>query len=338
MAEEDRAHLGSTPEQHLAARFSADLKLTVPVDIQTLFHKYADVEIAKIPGTFEALLVRKPKNRVRPLLITNYELTIKTRYRFTLAHELAHMLIPWQTGTILCNASITYQASQPLSRQMEAEANRFASELLVPLAWASERLKDPGETLANRIHEMAREAQVSAEVAVLAAHRALPADTILLLVDSAKKICLSKVSPESMFADVPARGELLNEKKLGRLGELSKAKLGSRYVYALDCSASTVGAMSQPDTRELSNDVLANILGEIEPNDDSRHALLCSVNGIVGYANNLAKLSRDESIILATLHQRFVRFKERADLAAVIEHPRFHAYLAVKARELAAKR
>jgi hypothetical protein len=338
MVEKDRTHITLVPEQNLAARLFSDLGLTVPVDMESVFFQYADVEIDHIPGSFEALLVRKPKGRTRPLLITSFGSTANTRYRFTLAHELGHMMLPWQTGAMLCHASITYVVSEPIVRQMEAEANRFAAEFLVPHAWATEQLKDASGPVAERICNMSRDAKVSAEVALLASQRVLPADMMLLLTDASGEISMTATSNGSMFPSMPEHGQVVDEGKLERSGALSKAKIGSRTVYVLNCSAAAVGEIFTHEIGGLSVDIIANILGEVEADESARKALLYSVNGIVGYANNLVKNTKDESVILAALRKRFIRFEERQDLAETISHHRFQAYLSAKARELAAKR
>ena len=58
------------------------------------------------------------------------------RKRFTLGHEYGHIRIPWHMGTIADVLDDEEPAPGSYNYwRMEEEANRFASELLLPRAW-----------------------------------------------------------------------------------------------------------------------------------------------------------------------------------------------------------
>jgi Zn-dependent peptidase ImmA (M78 family) len=63
------------------------------------------------------------------------------RHRFTLAHELGHVAIPWHAGTIRCKTDdpTVVVGQKSLVDSQEREANAFASELLIPSDWLRER-------------------------------------------------------------------------------------------------------------------------------------------------------------------------------------------------------
>ncbi|MDB5998981.1 MAG: hypothetical protein JWP52_680, partial [Rhizobacter sp.] len=59
------------------------------------------------------------------------------RQKFTLAHELGHVIIPWHIGTIVSSHEFDDSLDSEYSR-LEAEANLFAAELLMPSRWITE--------------------------------------------------------------------------------------------------------------------------------------------------------------------------------------------------------
>jgi hypothetical protein len=339
MAEADAAYL--EPEYKIAREFSRVHALSVPVDIEGIVSKFADIESAAIPFNVDALVIRKDLRRSgnRPLvLVANRFTTRHNRYRFTLAHELGHMIIPWQPGTMFCHASITYRADDELFQQIETEANRFASELLVPYEWASNFLSCQSGTLAERVAAIAETAKVSPEVAVIAAARACHPETALLLLDSSETVTLSVASPNSTFRR-PLQGAVLDHDSFDEWGVVSSVRIGyGRSIVSLDYAAAHLSEMTSDVTGDLSTEILSAILVDAEPVDaKKRKRLLNTVNGIIGYGHDIALKSGigDAHGILLKIRQRFVA---RTDVNPVTRHDRFQSFLEAKARELAKKR
>lgn len=335
MAKEDGTAI--EPEQRLARTFAkANGLLKVPIDIEAVFAQYATIELDDIPGSVDAILIRKDGDR--PLLLVSSKFTsARTRYRFTLAHELGHMIIPWQVGTMFCHASATYHASDFLLQKIEAEANRFASEILVPHAWASVTMANDSTTLAERVACVADTAKVSLEAGVLAASRACDPDKMFILVDAAGTVAMASESPGSSFADVPSSGDRIAESTIyaiwGKLSELSRIVVGSRTIYAIDCSASST-AVTQP-LAQASTAILAELLAEVEPDIQRKAKLSQTVNGVIGIANDMVAGVKDPAQIALKLRQRFIN---RPKLKAVVEHDLFTSFIDTKAHELAKKR
>ena len=75
-------------------------------------------------------LIEKLEDGLYKIKINRYE--VRTRQRFTLAHEIAHYLLHQEiidkSGKIQDN--ILYRSGQP--EQVEFEANRLASEIILP--------------------------------------------------------------------------------------------------------------------------------------------------------------------------------------------------------------
>lgn len=125
------------PEVEIASLIASRHKYLPGSDLSSLVEEYADVEhrAIPVPNVDGVSLHLKVKGR-RPSIIVNSHIA-QTRQRFTLAHEFGHVLIPWHIGTIFSFSSAdghTDGADQAYW-EMEAKANRFAAELLMPQQW-----------------------------------------------------------------------------------------------------------------------------------------------------------------------------------------------------------
>lgn len=122
------------PEEKHARRLLDRHKLEPPYDLKKLASLYADVEYRYFPINADGIAINIDSASRPQILINSYN--SKPRQQFTLAHELGHIIIPWHTGTII---SHTNTESNPRLyweyRALEAEANRFAAELLMPSLW-----------------------------------------------------------------------------------------------------------------------------------------------------------------------------------------------------------
>jgi len=112
-----------------------------PVDVEQLAIEYTrqvfDDPVTKVLGEplegFEGALFPSPSGKPRWLIAYNSELTSKGRIRYTQAHELGHYLLYRRAGqSIRCRAA-DMLIWDPACRRQEAEANRFASYLLMPI-------------------------------------------------------------------------------------------------------------------------------------------------------------------------------------------------------------
>lgn len=102
-------------------------------DIEDLaFAEGLDVRISSLPN-IDAWLVRKSSGR--GIIRVSDRIPNGVRFRFSIAHELGHwMLHPQLSQGFLCSASDFVDYSDSIE---EAEANHFASSLLIPKPWIS---------------------------------------------------------------------------------------------------------------------------------------------------------------------------------------------------------
>lgn len=137
------------PEERLAARLIERRGLEPPVDVEALARSFATVTTKKFPIEIDGLCLDLDVRGKKPKIWIAEGLH-RVRRRFTLAHEIGHIRIPWHTGTIVDEIDIPQSREKSKYREMEAEANRFAAELLMPTPWVMrtmERTRHPAELM-----------------------------------------------------------------------------------------------------------------------------------------------------------------------------------------------
>lgn len=118
-----------------ARKLHEKYSLSVPVDLNTIISK-KNITLEYIENRYGidgwCKLTTSP-----PKIVVNSEITLEARRRFTIAHEIGHICIPWHTGVDCCiiNDPYVMVQGQRLINTQEEEANTFASELLMPTDW-----------------------------------------------------------------------------------------------------------------------------------------------------------------------------------------------------------
>lgn len=122
--------------KNIANRISAKYNLKVPVDLNVIVNdccKYIETDDTKKADGYTDL------STIPPTIYINNKIDYIPRVRFTIAHELGHIFIPWHNG------STTYTDSKSNTKRLidknEAEADAFASELLLPTTWVKEQIQ-----------------------------------------------------------------------------------------------------------------------------------------------------------------------------------------------------
>ena len=156
----------------IANRVSKIYSATPPVDVEAILHSCSIVEDNNNPLGIEAYtLLNESPPRVQ---LNNSIMTFEPRKRFTIAHELGHIFIPWHNGEISCNTDDPRLKEDNLYFDtQELEAYAFASELLMPTQWILEKF-NIGQTFESLIDVMAREANASIMACLYAVENALP--------------------------------------------------------------------------------------------------------------------------------------------------------------------
>lgn len=155
--------------------------LSVPVNLDTIIREknivvsYEENQLG-IDGMCQ--LQKSP-----PEIILNTETTYEPRRRFTLAHEIGHICIPWHTGVDLCSLDDPYVRidGQRMINTQELEANIFASELLMPTDWLKETFQLNTTNLSALVSQICEAANTSIMACFFALENVLPAGDLFFV-------------------------------------------------------------------------------------------------------------------------------------------------------------
>lgn len=123
-----------------------------------------DFEDFETNGFVGALITDETKSR--GIILTQANLK-KGRRRFTIAHELGHFLIPSHRGNKHCTPEDLREMSlNTTHRKQEAEANRFAANVLMPKPWMKRDAEQLGEVEISHLQILAKRYQTSLEATI----------------------------------------------------------------------------------------------------------------------------------------------------------------------------
>jgi len=303
------------------------LDLKPPIDVFKIAKSLATVTEKSFPIEIDGLCLDLKVVGKRPKIWISKDLGERRR-RFTLAHEIGHIVIPWHTGTIVDEIEAPQSTAPGTYREMEAEANRFAAEILMPNAWVRS-LIDRMDHLAGVMHTIVQVANVSFPAALFRTLKFGPPGYVAgevrdgIIVSSGKTKGTRSSPPEVGMniglIDMPVAFEpqvIANE--------------GSRYFWWE--MREEVEAPTKPisEWRDILEKILQTIPVELRAQMRSR------VNAIIGYAiGKVPKGSRVEQIY----HRGLEASQNRSDgdqlLRIVMAHPDFKDYILARAYERA---
>ncbi|WP_321326723.1 ImmA/IrrE family metallo-endopeptidase [uncultured Parasphingorhabdus sp.] len=314
------------PEEQLAARVVERFSLEPPIDIEALASQYADVAYAKFPIEADGITIGLKRPNKKPKIRVNESIS-KRRKRFTLAHELGHVLIPWHTGTIVDLLGGDGGRENSKYWEMEAEANRFAASLLMPDQWVTECLAVEPE-IAKAADLVARKANVSIDSAVL---KALTLGPSGYLFAKSEFGCVAWSSATA--------GTTVN-----RLDEGSKIPTKPDFPFSYHGINNSYSAeyhwwkieekVSVPIKPEREwRDILQEII-DATCHGDSLKAKQ-SINGIIANANSKVRENRSIEALYAMALQRFAnRSGCDSDVSRAVAHPLFKDFIVAKVYSL----
>lgn len=312
------------PEERLAKKWSERLRLSYPVDMRILIADFADIQQEALPIDADAILIKSPKGGDKPIIILDENLQ-GNRLTFTLAHELGHILIPWHSGIFACSPleSISdLRLAIYLHKEIEAEANRFASEFLMPTSVILS-IFEANQNLVD-IFEWAASAKISRAAASIRLSKILPAGFIVIEVDS-NKVSWSKKT-DGTFMDPPIRGSRLKLDVYEDMGaRVMIFSTSSSQIYWIDTRSCKIEC-PEVDSSLDSKIIIKEIIDDLGCKD-----WRSSINGVIGAANGMDQSKSGDTDLFTILKSRF---KNRDHLSEVVGHPRFDEFLAAKAKEI----
>jgi Zn-dependent peptidase ImmA (M78 family) len=322
------------PEEQLAETLVSRFELTPPIDLRTLAKRFAEVQDAAIPGACEGLALGLTHKR--PQIIVHPTSNAR-RARFTLAHELGHVLIPWHTGinlACLANASDVEGIGLGGSSQ-EVEANRFAGEILVPGSWLQQHIASIGVSEMKPLVEMTEAADVSAHVACLRLAKVLPPGFCFALLDTGDRVELTGQSA-GMTLPLPTRGEPLSafSQLDGLCTTRERFNYGWRPMVWWSFHEAPVAPLGDP--ARTSKDELRDVVQRhVGADEEAERRIYGSISSVIGAANSMAGHVGHTSA--EQLHARFrSRFTVSRNVPrALLDDPDFRRWLERRAVELA---
>lgn len=156
-----------------ASKIVESKNLIPPIDPVDVIKSYG-IEIIEDENQFGIEAFSKLGEK--PQITINTEFSFQARKRFTLAHELGHIMIPWHNGDVKCDTDTPYKMidGKRLLDTQELEANIFASELLMPQKWLVEQINHLETTFQNLINVVTDQAQTSIMACLYALEDVLP--------------------------------------------------------------------------------------------------------------------------------------------------------------------
>jgi Zn-dependent peptidase ImmA (M78 family) len=325
--------MDSTPSENLAQLLvSREGIADLPVDVDTVASRFASIRELDIPLNFDGITLKGRRREPRIILNRNRN---ASRRRFTLAHELGHILIPWHVGVILDE---NVQRGETLAayeyHEMEAEANQFAAELLLPTSIVSSRievfLRLKAAPLEYFVRKLAAEAKASLIATTLRSFRLLPPGYIFVVTEDTGVVQYSGRSTGTI-PNVPSAGNAVQVEKLfdgiSRRSKIETEDLNFVFYELSHASDSTLS--SNTDWKS----VLTSILAGHFPKESDRKDAYRRINAILAafYGSHLKGQENDYGRFHSSLLQRLKGFP---DLDWFFEHPDFGEFFSRKASDL----
>lgn len=319
-----------TPEERLAARLVQRRGLEPPIDVEAIAASLATVTTKRFPVEIDGLcLDLKVRGKTPKIWIA--EGLHRVRRRFTLAHEIGHIRIPWHTGTIVDEIDLPNSREKDRYREMEAEANRFAAELLMPTSWVLrtiERTRHPTD-LMNIILEVA---DVSYPAALFRVHKIAPAGFVGVIVEDDVIVWSGKTrGTQAQSLGLGSNLSSLDETILEKGRELTSRNL--RYIWWKVRDGISIPPTPVEPWREILDRILLSIPEDVRIITKSR------VNAVIGSAfGKVSKGSSVEQLYHSALQSCTNRNDRDEYLPVVFRHPEFSEYLIARCHAQASKR
>ena len=327
-----------TPEEKLASRLLARHQLQPPYDLADLVCQYAEIYYKIFPIDADGMSVGLKKSG-KPQIYINTSRRHEVRQRFTLAHELGHVLIPWHTGNIVSHTNLSYIDKgldsdfglNPVDnfpyRQIEAEANRFAAELLLPKTWLSKKfigvnIDDFGEIS----EEIIRKSRVSKDTFFIKLFNSLSSGYACVEIDKKNRVLNSFASKVSPVYKLPLGLDCSDSEPYPIYRKQRNFSLGNRsYIFWSFEKSMTIPEDSDPRSWRS---ILDKILTDTDLQDKRQ-----SINATLPSMFQCHKDKEDSEIFSLVLH----RYSERIDLGPFINHPLSQVYISKRLQELRIK-
>ncbi len=259
----------------------------------------------------------------RPRVFVNTDRPERRR-RFTLAHEYGHIRIPWHMGTIVDVADQEEGDSGNTGYwRMEEEANRFASELLLPRIWLRELCETAS---AAAVHRAASErAEVSRAATAIALVEAAPPGWLYArIVDG--EVRATRKSAGTITDKIPWGMRVTDVELPPGAVKTALSDYDCTHVWWQVEEEQPVPSRS---TEREWRDLLDELLSVSGLQRDDQKQLAKRINGVLSAANSglLTAEARTPQRLYAALITRFRQADLGAAFEAVKEHPLLQEFI-----------
>jgi len=307
-------------EERIASRFGAIRGLKPPVDVFSVAASLAHFSQEDFPvDDIDGLSLDLKLPGKKPTILVNKRRGYH-RKRFTVAHEIGHIVIPWHTGSIIDDLDAELSGSRDEYRQLEAQANRFATELLMPRAWA-EDICTRAEHLRDGMHAIQSIAQVSFHAAALRAAQAGPVGYLIASIQDGVVSWAGKT--RGTRARPPRQGTPVDAVQMPAfdLPQVLHSPIAQYYFWK-----ELPGVSPEHRPTEAWRDILERMLTNIPI--EHRFKTRQRINAIVGNAFGRAPPEATKEILYQRVLEVFQNRSDRdAALAAVLKHPEVTDYI-----------
>lgn len=316
---------------NLAKRVVEKYQLSPPIDVEALVEKYAKLTYEDIPfdgADGISLNIKVPGKRPHVIVSKNNP---QVRQRFTLAHELGHVLIPWHTGNIVDSLDISSIQDHDDFYQVEQEANIFAAELLMPETWVIDLIANEDD-LAKCHRSICQECSTSAISSAIRLVKFLPKN-IVYAVERNGVVEFSGRTHGTLANQLPYRVPIEDD-TFDYADEYYRAKFGKQvfHWWVLPLKIKIVSK----DTRTW-KEILDDIVDDFDFSISEARALKATVNGVIAYANGASKRNGADYCVDYVVSAALQRFTSKSELNEFINHPDFKLFVLKKAEELVSR-
>lgn len=302
----------------MARRVLAIRNLLPPFDLQSLASEYGELDYLNLPYGVDGITIGIGSAK-KPQILVNAAAPL-TRQKFTLAHELGHIVIPWHTGTIVSH--LDTHRSDAAYAQMETEANRFAAELLMPSDWLAQQFES-----ANSVEAYFRTVQAtvgtSREATFYKLFQYLRPPIICVQVDSNLRIVKGQRSPSA--PSLPAPNTLADQHAFVADNRYEQFEIQGERFVSWTFVGRDIDEVDPRPWRDIYNEIL---------DDTGMQARLQSISAILAGACHKCR-NQSEHETCGAVFRAFDNYK---DYETVVRHRLFEQYVIKRVRELKQRR
>ncbi len=320
-----------SPEINFAARIVELRALHPPIDVKALVEEHATLEFVNFPVEIDGICLNLKQHNRRPHVLINEALP-KLRFRFTLAHELGHIIIPWHVGSIVDETAESHEDLAFKYWELEGEANRFASELLMPESWAKELLETATDPL-SATDNIASLAQVSFVAAFVRVQGLLPPGFVYCRFSNGNFDYRGR--SQGTHASFPnLTGQTPDRLFPHAAGHWHRQRSDGQYHMWRFQSETPLELCDRP-WREIFEEMASDI--GLDPADRPKFkqrtmAVLSSANSTVRISRTLEAVS-PEAVNSACIQRLHANIGWIPGMEAFVKHPKLHAFVASKVKE-----